>query len=222
MVPNVATHVGTVSSEATAGTSASALQGPAARYAVRSGPWGPIHVAATSRGIVALATHAPTDVFVAQLERRLHGEVLPTGDRTAAPGIQAHLDEALAAVDRFLDGEADALAALPVDLEDRPAWDRAVLAAVRAIAPGTTASYGDVARAIGRPGAARAVGGAVGRNPIGLAIPCHRVIAGDGTLGGYGSDWWGSRESLLAIKRDLLAREGVTVRDRPPDAGRRG
>jgi methylated-DNA-[protein]-cysteine S-methyltransferase len=168
-----------------------------------------------------MATHAPTDTFVAQLERRLDGEILQASDPRLAPTIRVHLDEALTALDRFLAGELDALDSLPIDLADRPAWDRAVLDAVRAIAPGTTASYGDVARAIGRPGAARAVGGAVGRNPIGLAIPCHRVIAGDGSLGGYGSDWWGSRESLLAIKRDLLAREGVTVRDRPPDAGRR-
>jgi O-6-methylguanine DNA methyltransferase len=193
----------------------------AAGYAVRSGPWGPIHVAATPRGIVALATHAPTDTFVTQLERRLHGEILPAADPRVAAPVRAHLDQALAALDRFLGGELDALDALPIDLGDRPAWDRAVLDAVRAIAPGTTASYGDVARGIGRPGAARAVGGAVGRNPIGLAIPCHRVIAGDGTLGGYGSDWWGSRESLLAIKRDLLAREGVSVRDGPSGAGRR-
>ena len=195
------------------------LPNVAAGYAVRPGPWGPIHVAATSRGIVALATHAPTETFVTQLERRLHSEILPAGDPRVAPAVRAHLEAALVALDRFLGGELDALDALPIDLADRPAWDRAVLDAVRAIRPGTTASYGDVARAIGRPGAARAVGGAVGRNPIGLAIPCHRVIAGDGTLGGYGSDWWGSRESLLAIKRDLLAREGVTVRDRPSGAG---
>lgn len=185
----------------------------AAGYALRPGPWGPIHVAATSRGIVAVATHAPTESFLAQLERRLHGEILPVTDPRLPPAVRGHLEAALVALERFLGGELDALDALPIDLEDRPAWDRAVLLAVRAIAPGTTASYGEVARAIGRPGAARAVGGAVGRNPIGLAIPCHRVIAGDGTLGGYGSDWWGGRESLLAIKRDLLAREGVTVRD---------
>jgi methylated-DNA-[protein]-cysteine S-methyltransferase len=70
-------------------------------------------------------------------------------------------------------------------------------------------SYGRLARAIGRPGAARAAGGAVGRNPIGLLIPCHRVIAGDGSIGGYGGDWMGSREQLLDIKRELLALEGI-------------
>ena len=90
---------------------------------------------------------------------------------------------------------------------------------------GSTVSYGEIARRIGAPRAARAVGGAVGRNPIGLLIPCHRVIAADGTIGGYGGDAWGSREDRLEIKRELLAREGVTVAARgridSPPADRR-
>jgi methylated-DNA-[protein]-cysteine S-methyltransferase len=53
----------------------------------------------------------------------------------------------------------------------------------------------------------------VGRNPVALVIPCHRVIAGDGTLGGYGGDWFGGREDSLALKRGLLAHEGVVVRE---------
>ncbi len=80
------------------------------------------------------------------------------------------------------------------------------------------AAWGDTGAAASRaggpaaePGAARASGGAVGRNPIGLAIPCHRVIAGDGSIGGYGGDWYGGRQRLLEIKRDLLEREGVTI-----------
>ena len=92
-----------------------------------------------------------------------------------------------------------------------PAWDRHVLDEVAAIPFGSTASYGDIARRVGAPRAARAVGGAVGRNPIGLLIPCHRVIAADGTIGGYGGDAWGSREDRLDIKRALLRREGVEI-----------
>ncbi|MEA2549494.1 MAG: methylated-DNA-[protein]-cysteine S-methyltransferase, partial [Chloroflexota bacterium] len=111
----------------------------------------------------------------------------------------------------FLDGDASLLEGIPLDLADRGEWDRNVLAGVRGLRWGEVASYGGIARAIGRTGAARAVGGAVGRNPIGLAIPCHRVIAGDGTIGGYGGDWFGSRDELLAIKRELLAREGVVL-----------
>ena len=86
-----------------------------------------------------------------------------------------------------------------------------MLEGVRAIPRGHVAGYGEVARRIGRPGAARAVGGAVGRNPVGLLVPCHRVIAGDGTLGGYGAAAWGGREAALDLKRALLALEGVTV-----------
>ena len=97
------------------------------------------------------------------------------------------------------------------DLADRPAWDRDVLGQVAAIPFGATASYGEIARRVGAPRAARAVGGAVGRNPIGLLIPCHRVIAADGTIGGYGGDAWGSREERLEIKRALLRREGVEI-----------
>ena len=86
-----------------------------------------------------------------------------------------------------------------------------MLEAVAAIPYGRTASYGEIARRIGAPRAARAVGGAVGRNPISLLIPCHRVIAADGTIGGYGGDGWGSREDRLAIKRGLLEGEGVRL-----------
>ena len=100
---------------------------------------------------------------------------------------------------------------MPLDLAVRSAWDEEVLAEVRRIRWGSVSSYGRVATAIGRRGAARAVGGAVGRNPIGLAIPCHRVIAGDGSIGGYGGDWFGSREVLLEIKRDLLRIEGIDL-----------
>ena len=106
-----------------------------------------------------------------------------------------------------------------VDLRVRSNWDRLVLDGVRGIAPGRVAGYGQVARSVGRPGAARAVGGAVGRNPIGILIPCHRVIAGDGTIGGYGGDWFGSRDERLAIKRALLRLEGVVLAD---DRARRG
>jgi O-6-methylguanine DNA methyltransferase len=175
-----------------------------------AGPWGPISLAATQRGVVALELATPPDAFVRTLERRLHGSVgrLGEGGSTRAREL---LQRAADAVEAYLAGLAAELAELPLDLRGRPAWDVAVLEAVRRVPLGQVTSYGRLARAIGRPGAARAVGGALGRNPIGLAIPCHRVIAGDGSLGGYGGDRWGSREELLALKRALLEHEGVTV-----------
>ncbi len=175
-------------------------------------PWGPVRLAATSRGLVAVDQLVSAEAFAERLEKRFGALPLGAGDAAAPANALAPLRRALEAIDAFLGGDLEALDTLPIDLDDRPAWDRSVLAAVRGIRPGTTASYGEVARMIGRAGAARAVGGAVGRNPVGLVIPCHRVIAGDGSLGGYGGGWWGGRQAGLELKRELLARESVLIR----------
>jgi methylated-DNA-[protein]-cysteine S-methyltransferase len=179
--------------------------------AVADGPWGPARIAAGPEGVVALELLSNAEEFEAGLARRRLGPTVAEG--RALPGAARALAvRTRVLVKAFLDGEAVDLATLAVDLHDRPAWDRLVLEAVRAIPRGQVASYGEVARRIGRPGAARAVGGAVGRNPVGLLVPCHRVIAGDGSLGGYGVAAWGGVEAALALKRALLALEGVTVR----------
>jgi methylated-DNA-[protein]-cysteine S-methyltransferase len=164
--------------------------------------WGPVHIAATSHGVVALEILAPRADFVGRLERRLGCEV--------RAGPDPILDRAAAQVEEFLAGTRRSFD-VPLDLRDRPMWDRTVLGAVREIPWGEVTSYGRLARQIDRSGAARAVGGAVGRCPVGLIIPCHRVIAGDGSLGGYGGDWFGSRERLLELKSELLAREGIEI-----------
>lgn len=87
----------------------------------------------------------------------------------------------------------------PLRLEGPP-FDRAVWAALKEIPYGTTASYGEIAARIGKPGRARAVGSANARNPIAIVVPCHRVIGADGALTGYGGG--------LDRKRALLALEG--------------
>ena len=179
------------------------------RVAAVAAPWGPVHVAASRDAVVGLAVLSPFEPFVADVARRTGRDLAATGGGTA-------LDRAVAAVEAFLDGDPRSLGALPLDLADRGPWDRSVLGGVRNLGWGEVTSYGRLARAIGRRGAARAVGGAVGRNPIGLAIPCHRVIAGDGSIGGYGGDWFGSRDQLLDIKRELLALEGVILPVRLP------
>lgn len=168
-------------------------------------PWGPVRVAATARGVVAVELLSTPEGFDAGLARR----GLVTGG--AGDAAEGRARDATCAIATALAGEPVALEALPVDIEDRPAWDRLVLGAVRAIPRGSVASYGEVARRIGRAGAARAVGGAVGRNPVGLLVPCHRVIAADGSLGGYGAAAWGGRDAALDLKRALLALEGVSV-----------
>ena len=104
----------------------------------------------------------------------------------------------LNAIERYFKGETKSLP-LKTDLEGATKFDLLVWKAARAIPYGETRSYGWVANRIGRPGAARAVGGALGRNPVPLVIPCHRVIRVSGELGGFGAG--------LEWKRRLLALE---------------
>jgi methylated-DNA-[protein]-cysteine S-methyltransferase len=181
--------------------------------AVLATPLGPLHAAATDAGIVGLELRTTDDAFAASVGARTRRPVLRAADDAAPRAARAHLATLEIELAEHLAGARQAFT-VPVVLEGVGDWDRRVLEGVRTIPRGATASYGEIARRIGSPGAARAVGGAVGRNPVGLLIPCHRVIAGDGTLGGYGGSWFGSREELLALKRELLAVEGVTVRGR--------
>jgi methylated-DNA-[protein]-cysteine S-methyltransferase len=83
------------------------------------------------------------------------------------------------------------------------AFERDVWAALEEIPYGTTATYGEIAERIGRPGRARAVGAANGRNPIAIVVPCHRVIGAGGKLTGYGGG--------LERKRELLVLEGALL-----------
>ncbi len=103
----------------------------------------------------------------------------------------------------YFAGALDALAAIPVDPAGTP-FQRRVWAELRRIAPGETTSYGALARTLGMPGAARAVGAANRTNPIGIVVPCHRVVGADATLTGYagGLD---RKRWLLAHEKALLA-----------------
>ena len=179
---------------------------PDAVFAVVPAPWGPLHVAATDRGVVAVESLTTSETFVARLAVRLDAEIRSTGSGPAA-ALAATAAEQLT---EYLAGGRK-IFELPIDIEMRPAWDRSVLHGVRGVPWGFVTSYGRVARRIGRPGAARAVGGAIGRNPLGILIPCHRVVAVDGSLGGYGGEWFGSREASLEIKRELLRLERVQL-----------
>lgn len=175
-----------------------------------AGPWGPYVVAATERGVVAAESAASEDHLLAGLRRRL-GTLEVVADGPAAELLASVLPQ----IKSVLAGEPVGTSAIPIDLDDRPRFDQVVLEAVRSVGWGETTSYGVIARQVGAPLASRAVGGALGRNPISLVIPCHRVIAADGTIGGYGGDGWIDRDRHLSRKEDLLLREGVTVARRP-------
>ena len=104
------------------------------------------------------------------------------------------------AIKAYLAGDLGALDRISVDPGGTP-FQRDVWAALRRVPPGTTVTYAQLARALGRPAAPRAVGGANGRNPVAIVIPCHRMIGSDGSLTGYGGG--------LSRKRWLLGHEGA-------------
>ncbi len=104
------------------------------------------------------------------------------------------------AMRRYFQGEITILASLPVAMSGT-AFQESVWKALRRIKDGTTISYAELARRIGKPKAIRAAGLANGQNPISIVVPCHRVIGSDGSLTGYGGG--------LDRKRWLLAHEGV-------------
>jgi O-6-methylguanine DNA methyltransferase len=171
----------------------------------------PFRVAATEHGVAAAGWQPDEDAFGRDLAARFHAPILPLADADPDDDAAAMLRAAIPTIERLLRGEPADGTGVGVDLGDRPMWDQRVLDAVREVGWGRTASYGDIARSVGAPRAARAVGGALGRNPISLLIPCHRIIAADGTLGGYGGTGWIDRDRQLSRKEALLMREGVTV-----------
>ena len=105
-------------------------------------------------------------------ERRLSGSGLEASSG-APDGVRA----AIAAMVMLLDGQRSDLRAVELDERGLDEFRRRVYAATREIGPGTTATYGEVARAIGEPGAARAVGAALAQNPFPIIVPCHRILA---------------------------------------------
>jgi O-6-methylguanine DNA methyltransferase len=182
--------------------------------ATLEGGGAPFLVAATERGIVAAGWESDAAAFANELRARLRQATVALADADPDDPAAAILRAAIPTIEALLQGRAGDGAAIAIDLGDRPAFDQRVLGEVRRVAWGETASYGDIAKRVGMPRAARAVGGALGRNPISLLIPCHRIIAGDGTLGGYGGTGWLDRDRQRSRKEALLVREGVTVRRR--------
>lgn len=197
----------TAVAQAAGGRRAVAPTGIAAAFTTYPAPWGLLHLAAGPEGIVAIELACETADFVDALARRLHGRVVPIEDEVPE-AWRAHLDEATRQLAEYFDGRRRAFE-LPVDLRGVSEWDRRVLAGAASLDFGEVTSYGALARRIGKPGAARAVGGALGRNPIPIVIPCHRILAADGTIGGYGGGGHGARESMLSVKRRLLGIEGA-------------
>jgi methylated-DNA-[protein]-cysteine S-methyltransferase len=123
----------------------------------------------------------------------------PGAGEASPPAPVRRVQDDIAAL---LRGEARDLSGIPLDMNGVPPFHRRVYEAARAVQPGATVSYGEIAARIGSPGAARAVGQALGRNPFAIVVPCHRVLAANARVGGFSAD------GGVATKLRLLAIEG--------------
>jgi len=162
-------------------------------------PLGPMTAAATARGLAGLWFDG----------QRHHPGALTAPVQADHP----HLALAQQELAAWFDDSAarDRGFRVPLDLQGTP-FQRAVWQLLQAIPCGGSARYGEIARRLGRPQAARAVGAAVGRNPVSLIVPCHRVLGQDGSLTGYAGG--------LPRKQALLALEGVVDAAAPPGRAR--
>jgi methylated-DNA-[protein]-cysteine S-methyltransferase len=155
-------------------------------------------IAWSNRGVVRLAlpegAHAET-------ETRLRRQAGTTARMQPPRAIAA----VIRAVQRYFDGEAVDFSRVAIDLSAEPDFERRVYKVLRAVNWGLTVSYGELAVLAGSPGAARAVGRAMAKNPLPVIVPCQRVLAAGGAIGGF------SAHGGLATKRRMLALERVTL-----------
>ncbi|MEV5428744.1 methylated-DNA--[protein]-cysteine S-methyltransferase [Streptomyces sp. NPDC052701] len=158
---------------------------------------GPLLLAATREGLVNVVFHATDPVrdrALGRLASRLGAEPV---EAPASP----LLTEAISQVEAYFAGERRAFD-LPLDWSLISGFNRQILRELASGVPyGTVVGYGDLAGRVGRPGAAQAVGTAMGSNPLPVVVPCHRVVESGGGIGGFGGG--------LEAKRKLLALEGV-------------
>jgi O-6-methylguanine DNA methyltransferase len=164
-------------------------------YTQLDSPWGPLFLAGTEQGVcncAFLPDHTLADI-PAQLAKKNHETMIKEAVGPLGPAIEL--------LKCYFSGEAE-LDRYPLDLQGSPFALR-VWSTLRKIPLGKVATYGEIAARIGKPRGARAVGQACGRNPVILFVPCHRVLAAHGKLGGFGSG--------LSLKEALLGHEGVSI-----------
>ena len=154
------------------------------------------------RGLVAVLLPEKTE---AASRARLLRRFPETRDAEPPPEIERVIDGIVA----LLAGERRDLSDVSVDMEHVPAFHRRVYEVARTIGPGSTLSYGEIAARLGEPRAAREVGEALGKNPFPVVVPCHRVLAAGGKLGGF------SARGGVATKLKLLKIEGALAPEAP-------
>jgi methylated-DNA-[protein]-cysteine S-methyltransferase len=151
-------------------------------------PVGPLTLAATDKGLAFLLFHEPVH-YDTELD-------VPTD-----PG-QCWLAAAAVELDGYWEGRCPARFRVPLDLQGT-AFQRAVWRALLDVPPGHTSTYGAIARQVGAPQASRAAGAAIGRNPVAIIVPCHRIVGSNGSLTGFAGG--------LKRKEALLQHEGALL-----------
>lgn len=173
---------------------------PTAGFAVFETALGPCGVVWTAAGIAGVQFPEAT---LERIRARLSSRFPGTPEVEAPPAVAA----AIEGIRSLLAGDATDLGSIELDLTGVPEFDRCVYEVTRAIPPGATRTYGEVATSMGAPGEAREVGRALGDNPFPIIVPCHRVTAAGGKLGGF------SARGGVATKRRLLGVEGGALHD---------
>ena len=157
-------------------------------------PVGPISVALSEAGLVAVEFGKAGPDFLEHLQRSHRAQAVRSPER-AGPVLRQ--------LGEYFAGQRDTFN-LPVDLSRSTDFQQQVLRAAARVPRGGLATYAEIARHIGKPRASRAVGQALARNPVPIVIPCHRVVAADGSLTGY------SGRGGIRTKAQLLVLEGVS------------
>jgi O-6-methylguanine DNA methyltransferase len=165
---------------------------PVIQWDVIESPLGPLYLAVGEGGLCNVDFGVDRGTFLQRLDPLARTERSATAVAAVARQLQAYFAGTLNRFD------------LALDMTRLTPFQQSVLQAARRIPPGTVRTYGQVAQAIGKPKASRAVGQALGRNPMPIVIPCHRVVAADGSLGGYsGGGGVQSKQLLLQLEGAL-------------------
>ncbi|NWH09130.1 MAG: methylated-DNA--[protein]-cysteine S-methyltransferase [Alphaproteobacteria bacterium] len=158
-------------------------------------------IAWSGAGICGVMLPERDEAVLRERLRRRHAEA------RECPPPQAEAADAIAGITALLSGKDSDLGAIRIDLEGRDAFQFRLYALARAISPGRTRTYGELAEELGGIGLSRAVGQAMGANPVPIIVPCHRVLAAKGKMGGF------SAPGGAAVKRRILEIERAAFPD---------
>jgi methylated-DNA-[protein]-cysteine S-methyltransferase len=175
----------------------------AVQYTFFDTPLGRCGIAWNARGVAALQLPEASEVAT---RTKLLERIEAAEEGSPPPEVRRAID----GINALLRGNASDLSSVPLDMSGVPPFHRRVYETVRTIPPGASLSYGEVAAKAEAPGAARAVGQAMRRNPFSILVPCHRVFAAGGKIGGY-SAHGGLATKLRLLSMEAAAAEGAAV-----------